>query len=159
MKINNEQLRILQENEVRKAQQRDKPGGEFSDIFARRLEQAQSAASSAGASLMAGQPAAQLQGMNQAVASQGMRSSNEALTSMDGMFASFERYAERIAQGETGGLREAYNLLQDVSGRIAGFKSEFPNAGKDMPELAALLNELDVFTTTETFKFNRGDYL
>ena len=159
MKINNEQLRIMQENELRKTQQSGKPKGEFGDIFARQLGPVPSAASSAGATLLSVQPMAQLQGVEQAAANQGILSSNEAATRMDGMFTSFERYAEQIAQGQTGSLREAYNLLQDVSGQIAGFKATFPDAGKNMPELAALLNELDVLTTAETFKFNRGDYV
>jgi hypothetical protein len=161
MKISNEQLRIMQENELRKAQQQGRPSGEFGDIFARQLGQgqAQSAVLPTGVPLVSAQAALQLSGVEPAAAIRGTLSSNEAATRMDGMFTSFERYAEQIAQGETGSLREAYNLLQDVGGQIAGFKAEFPNAGTDMPELAALLNELDVLMTTETFKFNRGDYL
>jgi len=159
MKISNEQLRIMQENELRKAQQQGKLGGEFGDIFARQLEQARVPASQAGASLMSVQSAVQLHPVEQAAAIQGIPSSNEAATRMDGMFTSFERYAEQIARGETGSLREAYGLLQEVSGQIAGFRAAFPEAERNMPELAGLLNELDVLMTTETFKFNRGDYL
>ena len=159
MKISNEQVRIMQENEIRKAQQQGKPGGEFGDIFARQLEQAQSAASPTGVPLVSAQSGVQLRGVEQVAAIQGMLSSSEAATRMDGMFTSFERYADQIALGEAGNLREAYNLLQDVSGQIAGFKVEFPHVGKEMPGLAALVNELDVLATTETFKFNRGDYL
>ena len=161
MKITNEQLRIMQESELRKAQQQGKPSGEFGELLARHLDegQAQSAVSPAGTSFTPVQNAVQLPGAEQAAATTGSLSSNDAAIRMDGMFSSFERYAEQLAQGQTGSLREAYNLLQDVSGQIAGFKAEFPNAGEDMPEMTALLNELDVLTTTETFKFNRGDYL
>jgi hypothetical protein len=155
MKISNEQLRIMQESEAKKTQQQGKPTGEFGDILARQLGQSQPTASSARAVLMP----MQLPEVEQAAVNQGMLSFNEAATRVDGMFTSFERYAGQIAHGETGSLREAYNLLQDVSGQIAGFKAAFPNVRNDMPELATLLNELDVLTTTETFKFNRGDYL
>ena len=158
MKISNEQLRIMQENELRKAQKQGKLGGEFGDILARQLEQAQVPAAQAGASLMPVQSAVQLQLMERAAVI-GILSSNEAVTRMDGMFASFERYAEQIARSETGSLREAYGLLQEVSGQIAGFRAAFPDAEEAMPELALLLNELDVLRTTETFKLNRGDYL
>jgi hypothetical protein len=158
MKISSEQLRIMQESELQKTGQ-GKLGGDFGDIFARQLEQGQSATSATGASLMSVQSAVQLPRVEDAAVIRGMLSSSEAATRMDGMFTSFERYAEQIGRGETGSLREALSLLQDVSGQVAGFKAEFPNAEKDMPELAALLNELDVLMTTETFKFNRGDYL
>lgn len=160
MKISTEQLRITQENELRKAQQQGGSGEDFGELLARRmgLERPPSAVSGGSASLQIQGPAF-LPGLAETEAAQGLSSSEEAANRMDDMFARFERYAERIAQDETGGLREAYSLLQDVSGRIAGFRAEFPNAGEDMPELAALLDELDVFTTTETFKFNRGDYL
>ena len=159
MKISNEQLRIMQEAELRKAQQQGKLGGEFGEIFARQLEQAKAAASPAGASPMSVKPTAQLHPVEQAATVQGLLSSHEAATRMDGMFTSFERYAEQIARGETGSLREAYALLQEVSGQIAGFRAAFPDAESAMPGLAGLLNELDVLMTTETFKFNRGDYL
>ena len=159
MKISNEQLRIMQESELRKAQQQGKLGGEFGDIFARQLEQARAPASPTGHPLMSVRTAAQLHPVEQAAAVQGLFSSNEAATRMDGMFTSFERYAEQIARSETGSLREAYGLLQEVSGQIAGFRAAFPDAEEAMPEMALLLNELNVLMTTETFKFNRGDYL
>ena len=160
MKITNEQLRIMQDNELRKAQQQGKPSGEFGELLALQMEkgQAQESVSPLGSSPLSSQVIVPLSEEG-AAASGGVSSSGDAASKMDGMFTSFERYAEQLAQGNTGNLREAYNLLQDVSGQIAGFKAEYPNAGEEMPEMAAMLNELDVLTTTETFKFNRGDYL
>jgi len=161
MKITNEQLRIMQENELRKAQQQGKPSGEFGELLALQMEkgQAQESVSPLGSSPLSSQVIVPLSEEGDAAAARGILSSGDAATKMDGMFTSFERYAEQLAQGNTGSLRDAYSLLQDVSGQIAGFKAEYPNAGEEMPEMAALLNELDVLTTTETFKFNRGDYL
>ena len=78
---------------------------------------------------------------------------------MDGMFATIEQYAGQLAQGATPDLKSAYGLLRDLDGQIDGFKSRYPTAGQDMPELAAMLNELDVLAATEKFKLNRGDYL
>ncbi len=158
MKITNEQLRIMQAEELRKAQQPGRPSEEFAELFARRLEQGQtqSAFSPAGVLPMPGQGAVQLP---KTEALQELPSSTDAAARMDGMFTSFERYAEQIAQGQTGGLREAYSLLEGISQQIAGFKADYPDAGEQMPEMATLLNELDVLTTTESFKFNRGDYL
>ncbi|MDL2216562.1 hypothetical protein LJB81_02370, partial [Desulfovibrio sp. OttesenSCG-928-M14] len=55
-------------------------------------------------------------------------------------------------------LRQAYGLLQSMGQQVTDFKARFPNAAQEQPELAAMLNEVDVLFTTETFKFNRGDY-
>jgi hypothetical protein len=53
------------------------------------------------------------------------------------------------------GLREAHAALQDMQGQVDGLKA----AAKDQPGLQSIVNELDVLTRTEQFKFNRGDYL
>lgn len=162
MKISNEQLRIMQESELLKAQQQVRPGGEFGEFFARQLEQenARSVVSQAGASLVSSQGAVRLLDIEQGGdAARGLVSVESAANRLDGMFADFERYAQQIAQAQGNNLREAYQTLQTVSDQVAGFKADFPGVGEQMPQLASLLNELDVLATTETFKFNRGDYL
>jgi hypothetical protein len=40
---------------------------------------------------------------------------------------------------------------------ISGFKERFP--GESAGTARELIDELDVLAVTETFKFNRGDYL
>lgn len=54
-------------------------------------------------------------------------------------------------------LRDAYSLLEGIDGRIMELKNN-PAAGSN-PALSGLLNELEVLSATEKFKFNRGDYL
>ena len=161
MKITSEQLRALQELEAKKSTT-SKAGGDFSELLTRQLdERGQSAPvmpEKATASVQ-GLATISLSGMAQSAESSAQLHSEEAATQMDGMVTTFERYANQMARNEGADLREAYALLESMSGQIAGFKSQFPNAGEEMPELASMLNELDVLATTETFKFNRGDYL
>lgn len=161
MKITSEQLRALQELEAKRTAL-PKTGGDFSELLTRQLEQNGQSAPVMPEKAPAptqGLATISLSGMAQSAESSAPIHSEEAANQMDGMVTTFERYANQMARNENADLREAYALLESMNGQIAGFKSQFPNAGEEMPELAAMLNELDVLATTETFKFNRGDYL
>lgn len=161
MKITNEQIRAIQEKEATRTK-RSKELGDFDELLARQLGNDQQASSVAPESA-----AAQIKGTASLPFADGVEESalsvpafsEEAADLVEGMFNTFERYADQIARNDGGNLREAYSLLSSMGDQIAGFKTRFPNAGAEQPELAAMLNELDVLTTTETFKFNRGDYL
>lgn len=54
-------------------------------------------------------------------------------------------------------LRDAYSLLEGIDARVAQLRAN-PAAGRNAA-LDAILNELEIMSTTEKFKFNRGDYL
>jgi hypothetical protein len=160
MKISSEQVRILQEQEAL----RGKPargGAEFSDLLARQLNPAGTQGPGMSGPLAAAGPVAAplpLSGLQDAQG-QAEPALQEAAARLDGMFSIMESYAARIGSGNDADLRGAYALLQDMSSQVTDFKDRFPNAAREQPVLAALLNEVDVLATTETFKFNRGDYL
>ncbi len=161
MKISNEQLRALQDAEARRVKT-NKNTGEFGALFTRQLdaEQPQGAAGLENAAAPApGLRSMSLSGLLEDSASDSaLTTVEEAAGQMENMFSTFESYADELALDDKANLRQAYGLLEKMNGQIAEFKSRFPNAGNEQPELATMLNELDVLVTTETFKFNRGDY-
>ena len=82
----------------------------------------------------------------------------EAAVRIDSLFNEVDEYADQLQQ-PGGDLRSAYAGLQALVANVAGLKAAYPGLDGSSPELAAMVNELDVLTTTEMFKFNRGDYL
>lgn len=160
MKISNEKLRAIQEQEAQRARTQ-KSSDDFTDILSRQLDAGQ-AMSADGVS----QSPVSAQGVS-VLPMTGMQANGldsnpadfeEATTRMESMFSTFEQYADTIGREGTGDLREAYSLLESMNSQIAGFKERFPDASAQQPQFASLLNEIDVLATTETFKFNRGDY-
>lgn len=53
-------------------------------------------------------------------------------------------------------LRDAWGLLENIDSQVAQIRSNpaLPRSAG----LESILNELEIMTTTEKFKFNRGDY-
>lgn len=161
MKITTEQLRALQENEARRTQQ-PQAAGDFSDLLTRQLGSDSSAPAldAAGLDRPLAPPAVLSPNLVQLSAdAEATALSEEAGTRMESMFDTLENYAGEMARNDGADMRSAYATLQQMSSQIAEFKDRFPNAATEQPEMSSMLNELDVLTTTEIFKFNRGDYL
>lgn len=161
MKISNEQLRALQDAEARRVKA-NRPSDGFSALLTRQLdvEQPQGATALEGASSVApGVLSMPLSDIMEGASSSALTTAEEAAGQMESMFSTFESYADELALDDKANLRSAYALLEKMNGQIAEFKTRFPNTGAEQPELAAMLNELDVLVTSETFKFNRGDYV
>lgn len=162
MKISNEQLRAIQEQEVQRSKgQKGVQQGDFTDLLARHLEADTQSPSAVTEKLSApaGGVSLPVTGILEDSATTAAPFLEEAANAMEGMFDTLDGYALQLAGSEPGNLKEAYSLLQNMNGQIADFKQRFPGAAEEQPELAAMVNELDVLATTETFKFNRGDYL
>ncbi len=83
----------------------------------------------------------------------------ETAERLDGMMDEFEEYARELTRDSGPNLKSAFALLQRMSGQIADMRAAFPDMENQSPELAAMVNELDVLARAETFKLNRGDYL
>lgn len=82
-----------------------------------------------------------------------------AFAQASGTLDMWDSYVSALgASGQEGSLREAYALLQGIDGRVAELKAGAEGIRGRSTGLDALINELDVMTTTEKFKFNRGDY-
>ncbi len=70
-------------------------------------------------------------------------------------------YAEtlRKPEGERS-LRDAYSLLENAESHVSSLKSDsHKETLAKNPELANLVNELEIMSVTEKIKFNRGDYI
>ena len=73
---------------------------------------------------------------------------------------SFDAYAQSLsATGREGGLKNAYGLLTGLEEQMHNLQQgAAPLAGRHAG-LESLIGELEIMTTTEKFKFNRGDYM
>lgn len=159
MKIQNEQLRALQEAEARRAKTL-KDGDAFGALLTRQLDSGpvQDAAAPEYA-LAPGLRSLRLDGLAGNADPCAASLKEAAAGDMDDMLGAFERYSRELARDDKADLRRAFSLLEDMSSRMDGFASRFAGLRERQPELAAIFNELDVLVSTETFKFNRGDYL
>jgi hypothetical protein len=77
---------------------------------------------------------------------------------VNGLLDKWDAYAATLA-GSKGNLREAFGMLQSMNDELGFLKEAMPDFTRQGTGLASLMNELDVLAATETFKFNRGDYL
>ncbi len=85
--------------------------------------------------------------------------SEKAFNQASGALDMWESYVNVLGTpGNAGNLRSAYGILEGVEAQVATLKAESGAALKQNPNLASIVNELDVLATTEKFKFNRGDY-
>ena len=170
MKINNEQLEALyrQQNQAMgiKSQQTRQEGA-FDAVLGIQMGFADgpAAASSAAAAGQTGS-AAQASMISQMLLASQTESVNpvedviqNAFSMASGTLDMWDSYVHALnASGQDGSLREAYALLQGIDGQVAGLKAGAAGVRGQNAGLDALINELDVMTTTEKFKFNRGDY-
>lgn len=79
------------------------------------------------------------------------------MNQMDSLLNMWENYAADMDSPDSS-LKKVYDHLQNISQEIKNLKnsSSFEN---QRPEVKSMIQELEVMTTTEEIKFNRGDYL
>ena len=82
---------------------------------------------------------------------------NEAFEQVSGTLDLLDNYS--ISLSSAGSLRDAYSLLDDIDGKVAGLEKDTGMLRAQHPALDSLLNELKIISVTEKIKFNRGDYL
>jgi hypothetical protein len=162
MKIRNEQqLRALREAEARNLK-KARPDEAFDRLLNREVRKDAARQTAESALSPRTMPSAALLGASTAAGGAapvfGPEAVESAAQEMEGMFDTLDSYAGQLALDGKADLRQAYALLESLAGRIADFKTRHMTAGAQAP-LSSLLNELEVLTTTETIKFNRGDYL
>lgn len=69
----------------------------------------------------------------------------------------WDSYARTLGTSTTGtALRDAWGMLQGIDAQVAQLRDN-PARAKSSA-LDSILNELEIMTATEKFKFNRGDY-
>ena len=151
MKITPDQLAALQLQQKNAA--RNTPGEGFAQALAQELGTGSSVAT--GAATPAAGPVVRLDQALQAAMLQ-KPTEQTVMDKMNALLSKWEDYSQIIGS-ENGNLREGYNLLADIRQNIQEVKGDLTQTSDQ--GLATMVEELDILTTTEEFKFNRGDYL
>lgn len=81
------------------------------------------------------------------------------LRQASGALDMWDSYADALNNSGTTDLRQAYSLLQGLDSQLAALRENAQPVLGQNPELADIVNDLEVMTATEKFKFNRGDYI
>lgn len=81
-----------------------------------------------------------------------------AFEEASGTLELWDSYAQTLGRSSSDtALRDAYEILQGIDSRISQLRTN-PMSGKNA-QFDDILNELEILSVTEKFKFNRGDYL
>jgi hypothetical protein len=162
MKIQTDQLTAL-----RQTTEQSKGTRESSDAFAALLAKETGGADAAQSTGLAAPPLSSLAGID--LSSLQAAGSTEAsgeineqeravMENMDTLLAEWENYADKLAAGSgSDSLKQAYGVLEHIESGVRQLKEDLPES--TTAGLGSLVNELEVMTVTEKFKFNRGDYL
>ena len=153
MKITSDQLAALQLQQKNAA--RNTPGEGFAQALAQELGAQSSAAT--GAATPAAGPVVRLDQALQAAMLQ-KPTEQTVMDKMNALLSKWEDYSQIIGTAN-GNLREGYSLLADIRQNIQEVKGDLAQAPAVGQGLKTMIEELDILTTTEEFKFNRGDYL
>ncbi len=87
-------------------------------------------------------------------------STQSVIDQASGALDMWESYANTLqTPGGEGNLRQAYSLLEGIESQVSSLKNSSKETLEQNPELASLVNELEVMSVTEKIKFNRGDYI
>ncbi len=153
MKITPEQIAALQ------LQQKNTARSTSGEGFAQALTQEMNSGSSVQAASTAS-PVVPMVGLDQLLQTTMRQQPTEqtVMEKMDTLLSKWENYSQTLGT-EEGSLREGYHLLNDIRQNIQEVKGDLAQAPAVGQGLKTMIEELDILTTTEEFKFNRGDYL
>lgn len=178
MKIQNDAIQaLLAQDEAHRKTQTGKAGlggaGGFDALLSGQIQRTDAAAAAAGSPLgasstgeqSAAEQAAALAMLMQSTGTLGRTQGTgneldldaEATTRIDDLLGQWESYTAALNGG--GDLRSVYEMLQDMTSGVKDLKASMPGFLESNSALGSLVNELDVLSTTENIKFNRGDYL
>lgn len=166
MEINTTQLEALRQLQEQSAQMPRKNSAQTSDFDAILGQQlAQGVPAGIGKSAIAGNEQADV--YSKILLNQGDSTSEAedpdtavlmaAFDQASGTLNLWDSYARTLGTSTTDtALRDAWGLLQGIDAEVAQLRDN-PARAKSSA-LDSLLNELEIMTATEKFKFNRGDY-
>ncbi|MGE4298777.1 MAG: hypothetical protein AB7E47_12165 [Desulfovibrionaceae bacterium] len=163
MKIRTDQLEHLQQQETARAKAKAETGG-FEDLLASEVDKA---ADSQGVQQTSTPPPGARLGIESLLGVEALDatdaitpSEQSVMENIDTVLDKWETYAENLNAPESeSGLRTAYGVLQNISDDVQDLKDAMPALAESRPDLQGLVDELEILTVTEQFKFNRGDYL
>lgn len=158
-------------NALRQANEAQKPKAGPAEGFSGMLDQAimnQQAVQSASmptagpGKLMANpllETQAILNGSNEMMVGNPATDEKLVIKEFEGLLSKWEQYAVGLDPTTSeSGLRQAFGVLEDINSGVKQLKEEWPNMGKDSPQIKSMIDELEVLAVTEQIKFNRGDY-
>ena len=83
----------------------------------------------------------------------------QSLLQASSLLDSMNAYVNALsARGADGNLKAIYPLLEGLEQQMGALKQGAVPLEAKHAGLTSLINELEILTTTEKFKFNRGDY-
>lgn len=161
MKIHSDpQIEALKQ-EQSKARQKTAQNGAFGDVLSQ--EVGRSAAQ--GGPSKAGPPPGGPHAVNPLLRAEHVspvgrteKAEQEVMRSVENVLSRWENYAAHLGS-PMGSMKTAYGELEAISGEVKRIKSEHPGLSENHPGLNDIVNELEVLSASEQFKFNRGDYL
>ncbi len=168
MKITNDQLEALlrQQSQTSSTSRTQTTQGGFEAALTEQLGLENAAASSAFSTSSTGQTS-QASLISQMLLGTTQTESTDvdedviqsAFSQASGTLDMWDSYVNALgSSNQDGSLREAYSLLQGIDGQVSALKDNTASVRGQNAGLDSLVNELDVMTTTEKIKFNRGDY-
>lgn len=80
-----------------------------------------------------------------------------AFSQASGALDLWNDYASLIGRADSASLRNAYSMLETIDAQISDMRANSTFGSN--PNLGGFLNELEVLSAVEKFKFNRGDYV
>lgn len=84
----------------------------------------------------------------------------EAFSQASGALDLWDSYTQALGSSRAeSSLRDAYALLEGIDSTVSNLRKDTSSLRGQNPGFDSLLNELEILTTTEKIKFNRGDYL
>lgn len=159
MKIRNDHLEQLrEEQQIRRKQPETGKTGLFGELLAKEMDKT----SAAGGQVPVARLGADLRfDPRSAGSSMGaVPTEGRIMENMDALLDQWETYAQRLeSPAQRTHLREAYSVLERISQAVSELKQDVPKLAANNPSLESMVNELEILTVTETFKFNRGDYM
>lgn len=153
MKITPEQIAALQLQQKNTA--RSTSGDGFAQALTQEMNTETPVQAASGAT-----PVVPMAGLDQILHASMLQQPTEqtVMEKMDTLLSKWENYSQTLG-AEGGSLREGYHLLTDIRQDIQEVKNDLAINPASRQELHSMVEELDILTTTEEYKFNRGDYL
>lgn len=157
MEINTQNIEALMRVQEQQAQR--KPGDVTQD-FNTLLFQELSADTLDGTAPVPGAPQAQM--ISQILLDKSGQNTdtaaiNAAFDQASGALDLWDTYAKTLGGGEAS-LRDAYSILEGIDTRVSRLRQDTAGLAGRNSGLDEVLNQLEILTATEKFKFNRGDY-
>lgn len=161
MKIRTDHLEALRLEELKR---RATPSGTgmFEDVLAKESAKDGAATISSSPTAVAAAPLAPLSGSvtGTEAAEPTTLTEREVMDHLDLVLHKWEEYAQGLKADAPGqNLRQAYGALESISGEVGKLKQALPGLPVASTNLKSVVEELEILTVTERFKFNRGDYL